>query len=161
MRQEAPSFDTDEASSSPSSGFVEAPPPSLDDSLVLDETIIDELIDDISMAATVVGEIPTTGGGAPAYGADASEEYETVEATPVSRIVTSVRGRPPAGPSTSSVLERLSASRTEVEISLMGSSTVINGVLITGENGLVEVEVGSYRYAIPLSSISFIKSKAL
>ncbi len=159
MRQEAPAFVPDEISSSPA--FAEAAPPSLDDSLVLDETIIDELIDDISMAATVVGEIPTSGAVSPAYGAEAPDEYEAVEATPVSRVVTSMRGRSSTVPTTSSVLERLSASRTEVEISLVGSSTVINGVLITGEDGLIEVEVGSYRYAIPLSSISFIKSKAL
>jgi hypothetical protein len=161
MRQDAPAFAANGASSPPAPSFAEAAPPSLDDSLVLDETIIDELIDDISMAATVVGEIPTSGAESPAYGVDATEEYEAVEATPVSSVVTPMRGRPSVVPSTSSVLERLSASRTEVEISLVGSSTVINGILITGENGLIEVEVGSYRYAIPLSSISFIKSKAL
>jgi hypothetical protein len=162
MRKEAPAFVADEASGSSSSpSYAEGVPPSLDDSLVLDETIIDELIDDISMAATVVGEIPTTGASSPAYGEEAPEEYEPVETTPASRIVAPMRGRQAIVPSTSSVLERLSASRTEVEISLVGSSTVINGVLLSGEDGLIEVEVGSYRYAIPLSSVSFIKSKAV
>jgi hypothetical protein len=139
---------------------VDATPPSLDDSLVLDETIIDELIDDISMAATVVGEIPSESESAPEYGGEVVEAYEADEATPASRVVTQAH-RPSAAPSTSSVLDRLSSSQTEVEISLVGSSTVITGTLITGENGLIEVAVGSDRYAIPLSSISFIKSKAL
>jgi hypothetical protein len=159
-RQEAPSFGDEESTPSPGPAYGEAAPPSLDDSLVLDETIIDELIDDISMAATVVGEITTGADSAPEYGVEAVEEYEPVEETPASRVVPATR-RPVAVPATSSVLDRLSSSQTEVEISLMGSSTVITGTLIAGENGLIEVAVGGYRYAIPLSSISFIKSKAL
>lgn len=160
--QEVSAFDPEDATPLAAPAYAEAAPPSLDDSLVLDETIIDELIDDISMAATVVGEITTEGEAVPEYGGEAVEEYEAVEATPASRVVTqSQPHRPVAVQTTSSVLERLTSSQTEVEISLVGSSTVITGTLITGENGLIEVAVGSYRYAIPLSSISFIKSKAL
>jgi hypothetical protein len=163
LRQEAPAFDADETAEPPPPPppFSEGAAPSLDDSLVLDETIIDELIDDISMAATVIGEIPSTGvTGPPAYGPDEPLEYEEPEAPPKPSRIAGTRSVAPSVPPTSSVLERLSSSRTEVEISLMGCSTTINGVLVSSENGLVEVEVGDYLYAIPLSSISFIKSRA-
>jgi hypothetical protein len=161
VRKEAPSFEQ-EASDSPPPTFSEGGAPSLDDSLVLDETIIDELIDDISMAATVIGEVPTSEvEGPPSYGPDSTPDYEEQEPIPVPARVASMRSAAPSVPPTSSVLERLSSSRAEVEISLVGSPTPLNGILVATENGLVEVEVDQYRYAIPLSSISFIKSRAL
>lgn len=131
---------------------------SLEDSLVLDETIIDELIDDISMTASAVVDSPMPPG--------ADEEYEpeietdvvtTVEPAPVS---TAARIATGSYATSTSVLERLSSSRTEVEISLVGSETLINGVLIWNENGLIGVEAGRDHYTIPLSSVSFIKSRA-
>jgi hypothetical protein len=128
---------------------------SLDDSLVLDETIIDELIDDISMTASVVTEMPVPPEG-PVYD---SGHVTTIEAEPTTSRVTSAPTRRPSG-ITSSVLERLSSSRTEVEILLLGSDTTINGVLIWNEDGLIGVESGDDLYTIPLSSVSFIRSRA-
>jgi hypothetical protein len=133
--------------------------PSIDDSLVLDETIIDELIDDISMAATIVGDLPSSAAVSGSYAAPTAQEYETepLEERPS---VTQKRPRVAVVPATNSVLERLASSRTEVEISLVGSPDTITGVLLAGDNGVVEVEVGEYNYAIPLSSISFIRTRA-
>jgi hypothetical protein len=161
VRKETPSFAEHEAqTSAPEPVFSESPAPSLDDSLVLDETIIDELIDDISMAATVVGDIEESEVSAPpAYGSQEPLEYDEPEPDEKPQGGAPLRSVVPSVPPTSSVLERLSSSRTEVEISLVGSSVTINGVLMSSENGLVEVEVGEYLYAIPLSSISFIKSR--
>jgi hypothetical protein len=126
---------------------------SLDDSLVLDETIIDELIDDISMTASLVADTPAPA-ERPVYDAGPSVQ-------PPSGVTTTSAARA-VGPSvvTSSVLERLSTSRTEVEISLVGSDTTINGILTWNENGLIGVESGEDIYTIPLSSVSFIRSKA-
>jgi hypothetical protein len=129
---------------------------SQDDSLVLDETIIDELIDDMSMAASVATDITGPGEEAPAYvgrTATAVTEYAHSSRQTSGAV-------PAAAPSVSSVLAKLSTSRTAVEISLLGSTTIINGVLIWNENGLIGVESGSDLYTIPLSSVAFIKSKA-
>jgi hypothetical protein len=134
---------------------------SLEDSLVLDETIIDELIDDISMAATGVADGPEPPGDEEDYEAEVDSDIITAE--PESEIVTTIAPRKPAAPSlntTSSTLEKLSSSRTDVEIFLVGSDMVINGILIWNENGLIGVESGTDHYTIPLSSISFIRSKA-
>ncbi len=57
---------------------------SLEDSLVLDETIIDELIDDISMTASVVTEGPTPPGPEEDYEAEVDSDIVTsVEPAPV------------------------------------------------------------------------------
>jgi hypothetical protein len=131
--------------------------PAIDDSLVLDETIIDELIDDISMTASVVLEAPMPSSESGRYGATPQEPpgpaSRAARPTGVSTII-------PSGPATSSALARLSSSRTEVDISLVGSSEHINGILIWNENGLIGVESGQDLYTIPLSSVSFIRSKA-
>ncbi|AFM25647.1 hypothetical protein [Desulfomonile tiedjei] len=136
---------------------------SLEDSLVLDETIIDELIDDISMAATGVAESPEPPGEEEEY--EAEVDSDIISAEPESEIVTTVISRKPAAhplstTTTSSILEKLSSSRTDVEIFLVGSDMVINGILLWNENGLIGVESGNDHYTIPLSSISFIRSKA-
>jgi len=128
---------------------------SLDDSLVLDETIIDELIDDISMTASMVTDNPPGDAGAVIEPGRPPSVQPPISVSPI----TAVRSTPSSG-ITSSVLERLSSSRTEVEISLVGSDMTINGVLTWNENGLIGVESGQDLYTIPLSSISFIRSRA-
>lgn len=134
--------------------------PSLDDSLVLDETIIDELIDDISMTATEITDVaspsrlssvltqphPVPASSAAMSGESPFDHQEHAAPTPFA-------GR-------NSALERLSSARTEVEISFVASEHTIKGVLSWSENGLIGVEVGEHIYTIPLSSISYIKSKA-
>ncbi len=129
----------------------------IDDSLVLDETIIDELIDDISMTASVVMEAPMPSTQSGRYGSTTQEPVgvATQGARPAN-----MSSLVPSGSATGSVLARLSSSRAEVEISLVGSNQHINGILIWNENGLIGVESGQELYTIPLSSVSFIRSKA-
>jgi len=129
----------------------------IDDSLVLDETIIDELIDDISMTASVVMEAPMPSTQSGRYGSTTQEPVgvATQGARPAN-----MSSLVPSGSATGSVLARLSSSRAEVEISLVGSNQHINGILIWNENGLIGVESGQDLYTIPLSSVSFIRSKA-
>jgi len=126
------------------------------DSLVLDETIIDELIDDMSMAASVAIDVSTHG--------EETTSKVIRPVTTVSEYGPSVRQTSAAisisAPTVSSHLVKLAASGTEVEISILGSSTIITGVLIWNENGLIGVESGSDLYTIPLSSVAFVKSKA-
>jgi len=128
----------------------------VDDSLVLDETIIDELIDDISMTGSVVTDIVSPPVEPP-------ERHRTTisstRITPAIAPAIAPSGTPRVS-SVSSVLERLSSARTEVEILLLGSATTISGILTWNENGLIGVESGQDLYTIPISSISFIKSKA-
>jgi hypothetical protein len=138
----------------------QAPVPSgqaVDDSLVLDETIIDELIDDISMTASVVMEAPMPSTPSGRYGATTQDAVgvatQGARSANMSSLVPSASG-------TSSVLAKLSSSRAEVDISLVGSNEHINGILIWNENGLIGVESGQDLYTIPLSSVSFIRSKA-
>lgn len=57
----------------------------------------------------------------------------------------------------SSELARLAASRTEVEIALLGSQTVVRGILSWHNGGLIGVQTGEFAYTIPLSSVSFIR----
>jgi hypothetical protein len=134
-------------------------PPSqgIDDSLVLDETIIDELIDDISMTASVVLEAPMPSTDSGRYGAKPQEPTGPAARPARPASVSSII---PSGSAASGALARLSSSRTEVEISLVGSNEQINGILIWNENGLIGVESGEDLYTIPLSSVSFIRSKA-
>jgi len=54
-------------------------------------------------------------------------------------------------------LEMLVAEGTEVEIALIGYNTAIHGILKWTEGNLIGVESGEHKYAIPLSSVSFIK----
>jgi hypothetical protein len=131
--------------------------PAIDDSLVLDETIIDELIDDISMTASVVLEAPMPSTESGRYG---GTPQEAAGPAPRAARPAGVSTIAPSGPATSSALARLSSSKTEVEISLVGSNEHINGILIWNENGLIGVESGQDLYTIPLSSVSFIRSKA-
>lgn len=157
VEAEIPSF-TDDQQEIPAEGAVVSQ--SMNDSLIVDETIIDELIDDISMTASVVAD-PYPPPEAPAYVPEPEiepdlppvtvEDSETPPAEP-SRII-------PSSAVSSSMLERLSSTRTEVEISLIGSNTVLNGVLLWNENGLIGVESGADMYTIPLTSVSFIKSR--
>ncbi|MCU0372851.1 MAG: hypothetical protein MUE56_06365, partial [Ignavibacteria bacterium] len=127
----------------------------LDDSLVLDETIIDELIDDISMAGSVVAD--ATAPTELPYGLEDADSIVT-NLGPSSTL--HVPTSSVAVGTTSSVLQRMSTARAEVQIRLVGSDTKIDGILIWNENGLVGVEAGDEVYTIPLSSISFIKSKS-
>lgn len=155
---EAPPSFTDEQQEPVAEGAVVSQ--SMNDSLIVDETIIDELIDDISMTASVVAD-PYAQPEVPAYAPEPTLEEEgppvTVEAPEVSAERISQPPHPVAV--SSSMLERLSSDRTEIEVSLVGSDTVLNGVLLWNENGLIGVESGEDMYTIPLSSVSFIKSK--
>ncbi len=157
VEAEIPTF-TEDPQDYPGEGAVVSQ--SMNDSLIVDETIIDELIDDISMTASVVAD-PYPPPEAPAY--DAEPQFE-MEAPPISveehippRSVTTKIA--PSAAVSSSMLERLSSDETEVEISLIGSNVVLNGILKWNENGLIGVESGDDMYTIPLSSISFIKSR--
>ncbi len=160
VSQEIPTFN-DETEDAPVPGAVSAQ--TVDDSLVLDETIIDELIDDISMTGSVVADVPTTSGDAPIISQTPSPDTpEIPQAEPAYHSARAYSAgaerRLTAVTASSSVLEQLSSSRTEVEISLLGSGNTINGILIWNENGLIGVESGEDLYTIPLTSISFIKS---
>lgn len=136
-------------------GVPEPPTSGVQDSLIVDETIIDELIDDISMTASVVTEAPADEGDfepePPSQGISLPGTAEPTTATRPVAVAPLV--------SHSQVLSRLSSSKTMVEISLIGSEDLINGVLVWNENGLIGVESGSDLYTIPLSSVSFIKSR--
>jgi len=154
-----PSFTDEPAEISPRS-MMASGGQAVDDSLVLDETIIDELIDDISMTASVVADAPTSG-----------VEPTPFAPRPPSEVPSHIRGpeplppvrATPAGPmiaTTTSVLEKLSASRAMIEVTLLGSASTITGILTWSENGLIGVESGGSLYTIPLSSVSFIKSEA-
>jgi hypothetical protein len=157
--QEVPSFseDQDDAPVYDSRGSSSG----MEDSLVLDETIIDELIDDISMTGSSVAEAPTSSSDQAVV---VDEVYDTAPLPPPpreSRVVAVPKQAPPVTVTTSTALERLSSTRTEVEISLLGSGIMITGLLMWQENGLIGVQAGEDLYTIPLSSISFIKSSAL
>ena len=138
----------------------EAASVAMDGSLVLDETIIDELIDDVSMK-NVVADPPL------------SQEPLGIPEASADGNLGGNRGVPKSGPRRTGggsarptrlqagYLEKLSSSRTNVEISLRGSETLINGTLVWSEKGLIGIESGDHIYTIPLSSIAFIKSNAL
>ncbi len=126
----------------------------LDDSLVLDETIIDELIDDISMTGSMVTDLAP-----PTSEVSSFAPPPPPPSPPVTPKIVAAPVVPSPGV-TSSVLERLSAHKTEVEISLLGSDLTITGFLAWNEDGLIGVQSGSDLYTIPLSSVSFIRSRA-
>ncbi len=127
----------------------------LDDSLVLDETIIDELIDDISMAGSIVAEPSDSATSMDLSYGDAEQQSISQRVSPF----TAAPSAPLSIATTSSALERLSANRTEVEIAMLGSDMLITGVLTWSENGLIGVETPEEMYTIPLSSVSFIKNR--
>lgn len=130
----------------------------VDDSLVLDETIIDELIDDISMTGSSVADAPAPPpADAPVWtGSDPVSDESDVEMMVSSSRTPSVVI--PIAPSR--MLTQLSSASTEVEISLVGSNATIHGILVWNENGLIGVKSGEDLYTIPLTSVSFIKSSA-
>jgi len=108
----------------------------------------------------------TTGEIAAGLSRTPSQEPVTVPSpTPPQGVSTSqvVTAQPVAAAfpaATSSVLERLAANREEVQVSLVGSSELISGVIASNENGLIGIESGGDLYTVPISSISYIKSKA-
>lgn len=140
----------------------------INDSLIVDETIIDELIDDISMTATSVSEqfMPDTEAREiepPSDPADEPVTYdrpleETYAPPPVDSPRAPYQG---AGVGSSAVLEGFVESGTQLSVSLMGSGTVIDGTLARSEDGLIVVESEGEYYTIPLTSIEFIKSYTL
>lgn len=132
--------------------------PGIDDSLVLDETIIDELIDDMSMTSVAVDSIGPEVVEEGQTRMPSSTEWDVTPAGPTTSVVLDRRPGSMA-PVTSSVLEKLSSSRTLVEISLVGSGNLIKGILAWSENGLLGVESGEDLYTIPISSVSYIRSK--
>jgi hypothetical protein len=129
------------------------PGQTLDDSLVLDETIIDELIDDISMTGSMVTDLAPPTSGVSSY---APPPPPPPAAAPQVIATPTI----PSPGVTSSVLARLSAHNAEVEISLLGSDLTITGTLAWNEDGLIGVQSGGDLYTIPLSSVSFIRSRA-
>lgn len=138
---------------------AEAASVAIDGSLVLDETIIDELIDDMSMTSVVGDSLaPQEASGMPETSPPGNPGGNKV---PDSGPIRSGGGMRRPKPFKEGFLEKLSSSRTEVEISLLGTETPINGTLVWSENGLIGVESGNHIYTIPLSSIAFIKSNAL
>jgi hypothetical protein len=131
----------------------------MDGSLVLDETIIDELIDDMSMKSVVADSlVPQEPLGIPETPPAGNPGGKKVPDSGPTRSGSGTR-RPT--PLQEGFLEKLSSSQTDVEISLLGSETLINGTLVWSENGLIGIESGDHIYTIPLSSIAFIKSNAL
>lgn len=132
--------------------------PAIDDSLVLDETIIDELIDDMSMTSVAVDSIGTAVVEEGQTRMPSSTEWDVTSDGPTTSVI--VNRRPGSmGPVTSSVLEKLSSSRTVVEVSLVGSGNLIKGILAWSENGLLGIESGEDLYTIPISSVSYIRTK--
>ena len=152
-----PSFGEEEPAKMPIAA-VGGPDTGVAESLVLDEAIIDELIDDISMTGVVTGATtePTasrsvsSGEMPPQFDSGPSVRREVVSS------VTPVVSR--AAPTTS-FLEHIFSTRTEVEVSLVSSDMKIHGVLTWNRDGLIGVESGDDFFTIPLSSISYIKTK--
>jgi hypothetical protein len=144
------------------------------DSLVLDETIIDELIDDISMTGSdaETPEVVTTGTAGmdddvvaddqSPFITDAQPAPSASEPPSASYAADPAPSRSVVPPivTNSSVLHKLSSTKASVEISLVGSDSLISGTLLWSENGLIGVEAEGHLYTIPLSSVSFIKSES-
>ncbi|MGO9119892.1 MAG: hypothetical protein ACLQPD_20050 [Desulfomonilaceae bacterium] len=159
-----PSFSEEEPAKIPFPAASTGGDPSIAESLVLDETIIDELIDDISMTGSgVTGSGVTTASAdaTPARGYTPEETVPQFETNTVVHRETIESTTPvvsPATPSTS-FLEGIFSARTEVEVSLVSSEKIITGVLTWNRNGLIGIESGDDFFTIPLSSISYIKTK--
>ncbi len=175
----APSFTEEESPKIPFSA-VGGGDHSIAESLVLDETIIDELIDDISMTgsgpATVSTDV-TSSNAHPQEEApsgdyareettsmvyapeEAAPEFQSETAVTHQETLSTVTSVVSAVPPTTSFLEGIFSGRTEVEVSLISSETLINGVLIWNRNGLIGIESGEDFFTSPLSSVSYIKTK--
>jgi hypothetical protein len=126
---------------------------------VLDETIIDELIDDISMTGTVVTNAPTSSTGSGSFGpAQGSSEYPNGSEEEL-EVVAPLKSAPPSVASSTGLLQRVFSSRKEVEIALVGSEEKIHGILTWNQDGLIGIDSGEDFYTIPLSSVSYIKAK--
>jgi hypothetical protein len=146
---------------------VEAELPLLDESVVVDENIIDELIDDMSMTNAVSRAALTEGDEdveayvePPTFHAPLSApQRREAQPSPTSSVIRTVSETTAAV--TSSVLARLAGSGNPVQIQLIGGAPVISGVISWSEAGLLGVESGDDLYTIPLSSVAFIKSKAV
>ncbi len=146
----------------------------IDDSLIVDETIIDELIDDISMTATAINE-PVSSVESSRVAIESGPRYAPsgpsrpapapppAPSAPPASPRTAAVSTPPVSPigTSSSALQRLSSEGVEIEVSLIGNYEPIIGVLVGNENGLIEVESGSDLYTIPLSSVAFIRSNTM
>jgi len=152
-----PSFAKEEAARTPLVA-PEAPDAGVAESLVLDEAIIDELIDDISMTGVVTGATAEPTASRPVSSGEISPQFDS--APPAQReLVSSVTPVvSPAAPTTS-FLEHIFSARTEVEVSLVSSDMKIQGVLTWNRDGLIGIESGDDFFTIPLSSISYIKTK--
>jgi hypothetical protein len=59
----------------------------------------------------------------------------------------------------SAFLQKLVSSKAKVEVSLLGSDTVIDGTLMWNEGGLIGIKSGNSHYTIPISSVAFVKSE--
>ncbi len=137
---------------------VAGPDTGVAESLVLDEAIIDELIDDISMTGVVTGATTEPTASRPVSVGEISPQFESGP-PPQPEVVSSVTSVvSPASPTTS-FLEDIFSARTEVEVSLVGSDMKIQGVLTWNRDGLIGIESGDDFFTIPLSSISYIKTK--
>jgi len=159
-----PSFTEEEPARIPFPPASAGGDPSIAESLVLDETIIDELIDDISMTGSgVTGSGVTTASAdaPPARGYTPEETVPQFETDTVVHRETIASTTPVVSPATptTSFLEGIFSARTEVEVSLVSSERIINGVLTWNRNGLIGIESGDDFFTIPLSSISYIKTK--
>ncbi|MFC1836044.1 hypothetical protein ACFL2Q_15210 [Thermodesulfobacteriota bacterium] len=121
------------------------------DSLIVDETIMDELVDDMSMTTSVVADsiMPEDYSVAPPGMGDPEPP----------RPLHAVHAPAAPVPMKSAFLERLSADRVQVEVTVMGSEETISGIILWTENSLMGVQSGTYMYTIPLSSVSFIKTE--
>lgn len=137
---------------------VGGPDTGVAESLVLDEAIIDELIDDISMTGVVTGATTEPTASRPVSSREMPPQFDSGSPEPqeVVSSVTSVVS--PAAPTTS-FLEHIFSARTEVEVSLVSSDMKIHGVLTWNRDGLIGIESGDDFFTIPLSSISYIKTK--
>ncbi|MFH0823246.1 MAG: hypothetical protein V2B18_10895 [Pseudomonadota bacterium] len=123
----------------------------IDDMMIVDETIIDDLIDDMSMTASQVMEAPMArsedgviSNRQPGLYAQELIHGEYAVAAPIA--------------ARSAFIDSLSTSGKEVEITLVGATSTINGTVVWSESGLVGVESAGFTYAVPLSSILFIKA---
>jgi hypothetical protein len=142
---------------------------SMTDSLIVDETIIDELIDDISMTGSVVTDAPPSEEDMELPPLDAEEE-DFGAPPPKPPPTPTDYGPPPSPPQYSHAPASPAGDGTvvlgpllnkSVEVRLVGVDELIEGTLVENGNGLIRVQAheGSY-YTMPLSSVAFIKSSS-
>ncbi len=158
----APSFSEEEPARVPLPAASAGGDPSIAESLVLDETIIDELIDDISMTGSGVSGASAESTDIRDYPSEeAVSQFETSTTSTVVHRETIATTTPVVSPAepTTSFLEGIFSARTQVEVSLVSSDRIITGILTWNRNGLIGIEAGDDFFTIPLSSISYIKTK--